>query len=174
MAALVQSPPRPLTPNLTGSPLRWGRDLAIVGGMTGFAAPASVCGLSFDPFTLTALTTGLVCGMLLGIEMPAFLESARRRVSLAGIAVRCVAVGAAVGAFIGFVAAQAAGEIFLAPFVLAGIAGGLQLGWLWLPYTVLTVLERPTWPVILGACAVAPLLGPIAVLCSRLIVGVLF
>ncbi|HHO53888.1 MAG TPA: hypothetical protein ENK18_24205 [Deltaproteobacteria bacterium] len=174
MSTLVQSPRLPLATSLTGSPLRWGRDLAIVGGMTGFAAPAGVYGLSLEPFTLTALTTGLVCGMLLGIEMPAFLESARRRVSLTGIAVRCVAVGAAVGAFIGFVAAQAAGEIFLAPFVLAGIAGALQLGWLWLPYTVLTVLERPTWPVVLGACVVAPLLGPVSLELSRLAVGFLF
>ncbi|MBX2796921.1 MAG: hypothetical protein KTR31_04605 [Myxococcales bacterium] len=170
MAAIARSTVGGVPQRITGSPLRWGRDLAIVGAVTGFAAPAAVFGVATGPFLMASILAGLGCGLILGAEMPAFLESARRRLSLGEIAVRCVAVGGGLGAFVGLVAAEAAGQIFLGSFAVAGLAGALQFGWLWLPYTVLTVLERPTWPVVLAACLVAPVLGHAAVGITNLLI----
>ncbi len=172
--ALIERPRASVPARLTGSPLRWGRDLGIVGAATGFSVPLAGLGVAPDTFGWTAAGIGLVAGLLLGLEMPEFLESARRRVPLAAIGFRCVLAGAGIGAGVGIVAAHATGHLILVPFVVAGLAGALQLGWLWLPYTVLTVLERRTWPVVALACAAAPAIGWLSAALCRLALHVLF
>lgn len=168
MDAVARQRASGLPARLTGSPLRWGRDLGVVGAATGLSlAP-------LDTFGWTAAVVGLVAGLLLGLEMPEFLESARRRIPLSAIGFRCVLAGAGIGAGAGIVAAHAAGHLILVPFVVAGLAGALQLGWLWLPYTILTVLERQTWPLVLMACAAAPVVGWFSALLCQLGLLLLF
>ena len=158
---------------LTGSPLAWGRDLAVLGAVSGVSASAGV-GIMDGGFLSAASLAGLLCGFFLGLEMPYFLESARRRLSLSAIAVRCIAVGGATGAFMGLLSAHSVGEVFVGPFAVAGIAGALQFGWFWLPYTVLTVLGRRTWPVVVAACVMSPLLGALALALARGLVWLAF
>jgi len=165
---------RLVSARLTGSPLRWGRDMAVVGGATGLIGSLAITGLAFPPFAVAAAIVGAGAGLLLGIEMPEFLESARCRLSLITIGFRCVLAGAATGGFVALVAAHAAGEIFLMPSVVAMVAGGMQLGWLWLPYTILTVLQRPTWPLVLAAVVAAPVVGWLATLLCAGAVAVVF
>ncbi len=165
--------PRALPERITGRPLRWGRDLSVIGAVTAASAWLAL-GLASPTFGLVAVLSAAVAGFALGLEMPSFLDTARHRMPLELVGVRCIAVGGALGGFVGLAAATAAGNAwFLGPVVIGAIAGALQLGWWWLPYTVLTVTERPTWPAVLVACAVAPFVGPIARAVADLIVAVI-
>lgn len=161
---------RQLPARLTGSPVRWGADLAVVGGVTGAAVPAVLVG-PLAPAVLPAALVGLGCGLVLGVLFPEFLETARRRVPLDFIGLRAVGAGAGFGALVGLLTALIVGDIPLGAFFVGGLVGALQIGWLWLPYTVLTVLERPRWPVVVAACGIAPLLGPLAVSLWALVVA---
>ncbi|MEN0066790.1 MAG: hypothetical protein AAGA48_31955 [Myxococcota bacterium] len=162
-----------LPARITGRPLAWARDTALVGGVTATSATLAL-GLMGTTFGLAAGLTGALAGFALGLEMPTFLDSARRRLSLISVGLRCITIGFGLGGFVGLIAATAAGNPYvLGPIVVAGIAGALQLGWWWLPYTVLTVTQRPTWPAVLIACAVAPFVGPLAQWISALIVALI-
>ncbi|MEM6928588.1 MAG: hypothetical protein AAF602_16750 [Myxococcota bacterium] len=154
--------PKALPDRITGQPLQWGRDLSAIGAVTA-AGGSLALGLLGSTFGLVAVTVAAVLGLVIGLEMPGFLDSARRRMSLEMVALRCVAVGGAAGGLVGLIAAGASGNPwFLGPMVVGALAGALQFGWWWLPYTVLTVTERPTWPAVLVACGLAPLMGPMA------------
>ncbi len=155
-------PPRALPTRITGSPVRWGADLAVVGAVTGASVPAALLGAASISVVPSAIA-GLGCGLLLGVLFPNFLDSARLRVPLDSIGLRAVGAGAGFGALVGLSTAVIVGDIPLAAFFVGGLVGALQIGWLWLPYTMLTVLGRPRWPVVLAACVVAPVLGPMAV-----------
>ncbi len=167
LSALVPRPPAAVA-RLTGSPLGWAVDLGLVGALTAIATPAAAGGASPAFLALSGLG-GALCGSLLGSHMPDFLDSARHRISLRNLAVRCTLVGAGVGGLVALVAAQITGQPFVGPLVVAMLAGALQLGLLWLPYTVLTVTGRSPWPVVVLACAAAPLVGASAVTISELL-----
>lgn len=154
--------PRALPARITGRPFRWGRDLSLIGGVT-TASAMLAAGTLGSVFGLVAVSTAVVAGFVLGLEMPSFLDSTRHRLPLALVGLRVIAVGGSLGGFVGLLSSLAAGNPwFLGPLVVGALAGALQLGWWWLPYTVLTVTERPTWPAVLVACGVAPLVGPLA------------
>lgn len=150
---------------VTGKPVVWARDLSLVGTAT---AAGAVLGLGLlGTLGLATVGIGAVVGFVLGLLMPEFLEESRSRLSLVAIGMRCVTVGFAAGGFVGFASAGLFGPVagdwwFLAPVLIGGLAGALQLGWWWLPYTVLTVTRRPTWPAVIVAGLVAPLVGPAA------------
>lgn len=167
------SPRAKALPRLTGRPLHWARDLSWVGTATA-AGVALALGLGTTVLGQAAVAAGALAGFGLGLEMPAFLESARRRLPLPMVGLRIVVAGAAMGGFVGLASATVAGTPFvLGPMVIGGLAGALQLGWWWLPYTILTVTDRPTWPAVVVACLLAPAVGPLAKLLADLLVAVI-
>jgi hypothetical protein len=158
----------PLVPSrvtVTGDPSTWARDLAIVGGVTGFAAPALVIA---DPvFSLAAAVAGASLGLALGASVATALERLRTLVPLWMLICASPFVGLAWGGAKGFLAGLVGGSAFgsEAPalgLLLGGLAGMVQLGWFFLPYTVLAVTRGPRWPVVLAAFGVAPMLGWVA------------
>lgn len=159
MVGLVPAPST-LPARITGSSWVWGRDLGVVSGATALAAATHAFGIGGYALVLSAL--GVMGGLLLGLEMPRFLDTARQRMSLPAIAVRCTAAGGAMGGMVALLTLLVGGAPLIEPVIVATVAGALQLGWFWLPYTVLTVLQRPTWPVVVGAVVLAPLAGPAA------------
>lgn len=169
--ALVPSAPAPPARPVTGDPSRWRRDFALMGALTGVLATA-VLGLVSPTLPLLAGIIGLLLGALLGEASPRVLERVRGRVPLATIGLLTLPVGAGVGALVGGLAALLwSWHPGLALIVggTAGLCGALQLGAFWLPYTVLAVLRRPTWPVVVASAMAAPLLGWISALVTVLV-----
>ena len=137
-----------------------------MGGVTGVAAPFLVIG---DPvFSVVAGLAGAVSGLVLGaLGVPA-LEWLRPRAPLWTLVLAAPLVGAAWGAVSGIAGGLVGGAMFGSEAPLLGAimgagAGMVQLGWMFLPYTVASVMGLPRWPVVLGASATAPLLGWVAV-----------
>jgi hypothetical protein len=120
----------------------------------------------FDPaFACAAGVFGGISGWGLGWLGAYGVDRLRLRIPLTAMA--CVAVvvgmgwGAAAGAFGGLFASApfADGSGVALGMVLGGIAGGLQLGALFLPYLVTSTVGGPRWPVLGVAVLAAPLLG---------------
>ncbi len=162
---------------LVGSPGIWARDWAIIGAGTGVLAPLGVIALSMEPgllpFAAGAGVAGGAAGAVLGATAPRLLERVRGRVPLPVLMLLGLPLGATWGVIAGGLGALWLPGMELALVVIAaaiaGVAGAIQLGLTWLPYTVAAVTRRPVWPVVLGSVLVAPAMGWAALL--ALVVG---
>ena len=150
---------------VTGEPRVWARDMAIVGGVTAFLAPMPALPLATMWFIGATTVTGAVTGAALGAAMPGTLEFLRRRLSLAALVAIGPIPGALWGGIVGALGFALSGGVTpLAVCVLcAAIAGALQFGLFWFPYTFQTVRGAPRWSVVLGACVLTPLIGALTV-----------
>lgn len=163
--ALELHPPRNRSlvhTRLRASRARWARDGALVGGFGAWSGAAvAAFGLSFHPWLLGAIGTGVVLGGLLGYVGPVFLQLARGRVPLPVLAVALPLVAAAIGTSLGTLGAIAVGAPLSLSATYGAVAAGLLAAVFWLPYTVATVMQLRTWPLVLAACALSPLTGPL-------------
>ena len=98
--------------------------------------------------------------------MPGILERLRGRIPLAGLMALGPIPGAVWGGVVGAVGFAFSGVTV--PLVLcvlaASLAGAIQFGLFWLPYTVQTVRGGPLWPVVLGACMATPIIGIVTII----------
>ena len=170
---------------ITGRPDRWARDLAAVGACTSAVAPALVMGLSV--YTLIAAVVGAVTGAALGASMPALLDRVRGRVPIPALLLAGPALGAVWGGAVGGAASLALLDVtinngfhmtpnglFLLSVLTAAIGGALQFGLFWFPYTFQTVRGGRTWPVVLGACLMTPVVGAATIIATLLTMRRLF
>lgn len=152
---------------VTGQARVWARDMAIVGGVTAFLAPlpAILLGATASFIGASAMT-GCLTGGLLGAAMPGMLEWLRGRIPLAGLVALGPIPGAVWGGVVGAMGFAFSGVTV--PLVLcvlsASLAGAIQFGLFWLPYTVQTVRGGPLWPVVLGACIATPVIGIVTII----------
>lgn len=155
------------TPSLVHSRLRanrwrWARDGALVGGFGAWSGAAlAAFGLTFHPWLVGAVATGVALGGLLGYVAPVFLQLARGRVPLPVLGVVLPFVAAAIGTSLGTLGAFAVGAPLSLCAMYGAVAAGLLASVFWLPYTIATVLELRTWPLVIAACLVSPLAGPL-------------
>lgn len=147
---------------LTGQPRTWARDMAIVGGVTSLLAPvpALLLGATVSFLGVSAVA-GCLSGAALGAAMPGLLDRLRGRLPLHCLMLLGPIPGALWGGVVGTVGFAFSGvTVPLLLCVLAGsLAGAIQFGLFWLPYTVQTVRGAPQWPVVVGACMATPLIG---------------
>ncbi|MBX2803198.1 MAG: hypothetical protein KTR31_36295 [Myxococcales bacterium] len=148
-----------LPARVTGRSVPWARDLAIVTGASAYLAPWLVWG-AWSMSTIAGVC-GVLTGVAIGVTTPWLLERVRGRVPLPVLAALGFGVGAAwgagVGAFVGIMGPTLLGPTNTA--LAAAMIGSVQLGLFWFPYTFLTVLGRPTWPVVVASSALAPVVG---------------
>jgi len=162
MPELTPAAPAPLA-RITGRRRDWMRDATIVGLVSGYTGPAWVLyGPSLHPHLVACALTGGVAGVLMGAVAPDLLEQLRRRVSLRTLMVVLPLLAFFLGTGMATLAASAVGAPMGAASRFGAVALAGQVALFWLPYTVATVLEGPRWPVVLAACALSPLLGPVA------------
>jgi hypothetical protein len=136
----------------------WLRDFALVGGITGAAAPYTL--LRSVEYSLFAAAGGAASGALLGL-FSAWLLSGRARKWRRFV---FIPLGLAVGALWGGAAGLATGlssysSLLGLSLVFSAIAGTLQLGWFWLAYAVRRVNGRSTVPVVVVASLLSATLG---------------
>jgi hypothetical protein len=143
------------------------RDLAIVGGYSGLAAPLTVAGAEL-PAAYYAAT--LASGAALGLLVGKLLERRRDPPWLAAV------VGVLVGALWGGLTGVAGGfavvdsphRLFWISVIVAGVAGALQLGWLLVPIQAFARWQLPRWPLLVAACAASHGLGYAALVILKL------
>lgn len=149
---------------VTGSPLRWARDMALVGGGTSAFVPALVSGLAPSGYPLAAALVGAVTGALLGLAMPTLLDLVRGKVPLPLLLVGSLLLGAAWGGVAGAMAGVPFGAGNAGLGLVAGsIAGAAQFGWWWFPYTFQTVRGGRTWPLLVAAVFTLPVVSALSV-----------
>lgn len=157
MSALAPHP-------VTGSPLRWARDMALVGGGTSAFVPALVSGLAPAGYPWVAAAVGLGTGALLGLAMPTLLDLVRGKVPLPVLLLCSVGLGAAWGGVAGALAGVPFGANNAGLGLIAGsIAGAAQFGWWWFPYTFQTVRGGRTWPLLVAAAFALPVVSALSV-----------
>lgn len=147
----------------------WVRDLALIGAASALA-PAAVVGGLFPTFVAGAGVAGAASGALLGAVFPRLLLGPFSRLPIAVMLVVGAlfgagwggAVGAAAGASEGLMGGGAVATsttlVLLGGFYGA-LSGALQLGWFWLPYTLLRARGRAAWPIVALACVLSAGLG---------------
>lgn len=143
----------------TGSPLAWARDLGLIGGVTSYVLPSMMGPIPPAGFAGWAGGLGALGGVLLGLAAPALLDLVRGRVAIRWLVLLAPLVGAAWGGSAGALAGlltDPGSEIL--GLLAGGIAGAMQLGVWWFPYTFQTVRGARSWPVVVGALVVSPLL----------------
>ena len=153
---------------VTGVPMVWARDFALIGGVTSLVAPLLGMGFGVSAaYVATATAAGAATGGALGAAMPTLLERVRGRVPLWVLALLGPVLGAAWGATVGATADVLSGTGMLQlSLITAGTAGAVQLGLTWFPYTFQTVRGGRRWPVVLGAMFVAPLAAFISIIAA--------
>jgi len=167
--ALALSPASQLPARVTGRPGEWARDFAIVGGISALLAP--LFAFSGPAFPVAAMFWGTLTGLAIGRLLPDVLERVRGRLPIPVLLTLGVPIGAFWGGITGFAAGLSLGSLELAVFggLCASIAGAFQFGWLWFPYTFLTVIGRSRWPVVAASAVVAPALGWLAIFALMLV-----
>lgn len=157
---------------VTGEPRLWGRDMAYLGGVTSLVCTGMGMTFSVSPqYVLAATAAGALTGGALGLAAPALLDQVRGRLPLAAlVAVAGPLAGAAWGGLTGAIAwGLAGGSPGMTGYSLgmsvtvAAIAGAIQLGWSWFPYTFQTVRREPRWPALLASTLLTPFVGIAAV-----------
>lgn len=145
-------------------PLPWIRDFVIVGAATGFIAPAMFLGSGNFLFPLLAGAGGAVAGLFAGWLSAHAMAGRMRRMRRYWLFPLGVLIGSAWGAVSGVTPYLGLDQVSLLGIsaAVAGIAGGIQLGWFWFAYCVRRVNHRSTWPVVALACAVSSGLGFVA------------
>ena len=157
-----------MSPSSTSSPLgsrvAWLRDFALIGAVSGAAAPAFYWWQ--QPSYLVACgAIGAALGGLLGLVMRPLLLGPFARWPFGVLLLVGLGVGALWGGGTGLgggIVGFGLDDQLGLPFVsgLAGaFAGALQLGWFWLPYTLRHARGRPTWPIVAAACVLSGGLG---------------
>jgi hypothetical protein len=153
--------------SVTGQPREWARDMAIVGGVTASLAPlpALTLGATAGFIGGTALA-GTLTGAALGAAMPGLLERVRGRLPLSILMVLGPVPGALWGGIVGAVGSvlSGVGTPLTLCVLCAAIAGAIQFGLFWFPYTFQTVRGARRWPVVLAACLATPIIGLLTVL----------
>ena len=147
---------------VTGQPRVWARDMAIVGGVTSLLAPLPAILLGATAgFIVVSSVTGSLTGAAMGAAMPGLLERLRGRLPIPLLLVMGPIPGAVWGGVVGLMGGLLSGvSVPLTVCVAAAaVAGAIQFGLFWLPYTVQTVRRGSLWPVVLGACLATPLIG---------------
>jgi hypothetical protein len=140
-------------------PRTWARDLALVGAVS--VAPLAL-------FSVPAVTVGALVllsalgGALLGAVAPHLLHRRVRRKPWLVLAAAAIGLGGLWGGLAGFGAATLTGAPWMRVTELAATAGAAQLGWLWIPYTITLARRGSTWPAVLAACVLAPIVGWLA------------
>ena len=149
-----------------GTGAAWARDLAIVGGVSSFAAPVWFVGNLGWGYVWAAALFGALGGAALGAVMPWLLTKPLRRFRIAALLALGPLLGFAWGALTGLLAAPLLAFSHAGPLVsalVARIAGIIQFGWFWLPYAMSHIRGRGTRRLVLAACLVGPMLGPASV-----------
>jgi hypothetical protein len=151
--------------NPLGSRLSWARDFAVIGAVTGFAAPAPY--FWHDTEYLAACSgSGAVIGAVLGVATSRALLVWLSRWPFGVLLVLGLALGALWGGSTGFCGGALALDdahayVPLTPIsAIAGAgAGMLQLGWFWLPYTLARAKGKSALAIVAAACVVSVALG---------------
>lgn len=147
-----------------GARLPWMRDFTLIGAISGAAAPA-LFWLDRPGYLAACGVAGAALGLLLGLFLPPLLLGPVSRWPFAVLLLLGLGAGAAWGG-----AAGLAGGLFsfgvndrMGLVWLSGtcgaVAGALQLGWFWLPYTLRKAKAKSTWPIVLAACLMSGGLG---------------
>ena len=135
------------------------RDLAIVGGVSSVLAPAAfVLYRPVPAYFAAVVVAGVLTGALVAPLYASIVNDPRERpwTLLAGVG---FLLGLLWGGAVGLVGAQAEPRHAGWSVILASFAAAVQLG-LFGPFLARrAAAARPTWPLLLGATAVAPLLG---------------
>lgn len=137
-------------------PRAWTRDLALIGAAS--ALPLAPAGLPWS-FTLLSALVAAAGGALIGLTAPLLLHRRVRRVPLVLLMPAAFGLGGLWGSVTGVVVAALTSASWTATVPLFATAGALQLGWSWIPYCIGLARFRTTWPIVLAACALAPLVG---------------
>lgn len=147
-------------PAVTGSPAAWSRDAALLGLVSCVGVSVPLLFIVQGRFLAWAAPLALVTGAVLGLLAPFTLELVRGRVPLLLLGLGAPVLGAAWGGAVGL----AAGALSQHPFwplglVCGGLAGAMQVGLWWFPYTFQRVRSARTWPLLIGASVTAALLS---------------
>ena len=159
-----------------GSRLSWARDFAIIGAVTGFAAPAPFWWGNFTYLGACA-GAGAVVGALLGVVMAGALVGPFARWPFGVLLLFGLGVGAAWGAsaaYLGGVAGfgtPAHDKLELAKLssMAGAVAGAVQLGWFWLPYVLRKSRGLSGVPIVVASCLISGALGFAALAALRLL-----
>lgn len=141
-------------------PRAWARDLALIGAVS--ALPLALW--TALPLATVALAVVLAAlgGAAIGALVPRLLHRRVRRIPLFVLVPAAIGLGGAWGGTVGMITALAVGAPYLRVTEIAASAGALQLGWLWLPYAIGVARRGSSWPTVIAACTLAPLVGWLA------------
>ncbi len=145
---------------VVGHPLRWSLDFALLGGLLPvitwlsilwwYSALGSV-GSIVGP-VLALAGAGALSGSVVGAMLARFFETIRGQVPLSLLGVAVTTGGATWGLVIYHLGSAALGTGLGGHVAMMAIGlCGLVMGAMWLPYTVASVLRRPTLPVVAAA-----------------------
>jgi hypothetical protein len=134
---------------VTGSPWKWSVELGFAGAMVPVATQLGLAG-ALGPWVVPAALAMGATSALCGLVAPLALDWFRRGVPLWLL----VVLASTVGAFAGW---SAGALVDIAPVLRLWYTAvaALVCGAGWLPYTMATVLRRPTWPVVAAGLLVA-------------------
>jgi hypothetical protein len=148
------------TARIPGSPARWARDGALFGTITCVVVPGCLVGIVGLPYVAAAGALGAVTGGLLGLAAPTLLDALRGQLPLALMLSLAPVFGAAWGGAVALVAGLAVDHpMWWLGLVSGGVAGAVQVGLWWFPYTFQSVRRGRTWPVLVGAAFTAPVVA---------------
>ena len=141
--------------NPLGQPADWGRDFAILGGVSPIMALLS-CGF-IHPLLLTLVpAVGAGVGYYLGRVLPRLLGKRWANVPITLLFVPMALFGLLWGGSMGLASAAVVGPTFaIVITAFCALCGMFQLGWFWLPYTYRKAGERSPAPVLALATAAA-------------------
>ena len=166
-------PPNTVVDSPLGTRTAWIRDFTVVGAASTLAPLVIVRG-GMPDFVAGAAVVGPIIGALLGLVLRPVLLGPMSKVPCGLLILVGALLGGMWGALDGGLAAIVGpylhdpdphSYVQATPFLgtlVGGVAGAFQVGWFFVPYTVLRARGKAAWPVVVAACAVSPTLGFIA------------